>query len=356
VPPRPEKAPWWLREAALILLGVALVAAYVIQAGASEVATHLQDLSVAAIALAVAVNLLGWVPRIASYHAVAASTLTGTSWRQSAHASLAANGANLVLPARLGDVALVVDLSRRATVARSIATVAAWRALSTLALLLLAGATLAALLVPRLVPWPAWAILAAAFLIGFGLVVFVAQSGTRLAATWMRRRADRFATAVGQATTGPPVLLPMRALAASLLAASLAWALEVASAAVVLASLAPATPWPHIVMASLAGLAAKALRFTPGGIGLYEGMFAGVLWGLGVEGSTAVTAGILSGLVSNLVTLALGARSAAGLLGTGSLATLRHLRERPWHEAAPAPGEDAADGNDEARAEGLGRP
>lgn len=328
----------WPRHLALLALGLGLIAAYVLFAEVDEVVTALRSLPFRVLATAGAITVAAWLPRVASFHLL--DVRAGpSSWKGSLRACLGSNALNLVFPARLGDVGLVAALTVDRPVDRALSLVVHWRALSFLTLLVLAGSVVVAAAAPGPALWT-WMVGSALVFLVFAAALFAWGSrhlhrAISAAVARLRRRLEARGALDADASHAEPIYFDrFGAILPPMSMAALAWVAEVAVAVLFLRAVEEVA-LALAIFAALLASAAKALRLTPGGIGVYEGVFAGFLFAAGLEPAPAVAAGALAAAFSNLVTLGLGAGPGASLLSAGTGRTAKAVAR--WRAERSAP-------------------
>lgn len=306
----------WFRHSILLALGGALVLLYVLFADVGKVLDRILTINPSSIFMAVGLAVFAYIPRIWSLRYLSQNSAEPLTVRESLRAGVGSNVLNLLLPARLGDLATITSLSRNRSPPDAGALIVAWRSLSILALLCLWGAFLAFAMVglDTSIGWLAGTFLAgmllaslAAFVLGLGV-----HRGLPLGegmAGWLRRSrslgkvADWISSFLhrGVALFRPgSMVLPASALC-------LVWIFDLGVAAVFIIDLVPEAPlWLAFTAPIIANLS-KLARLTPGGIGIYEGVLSGLLVAAGGEVSAAVAAAAVGHGFLNLFMLLLGA-------------------------------------------------
>lgn len=348
----PEQPSGWRRWLPIVgtILVVALgaaVAARTIDLGEAIAAVRTADPLL--LAAAVLVYTASWPLRGRRYGDVLAPMQRRIGTRFLTGAVLLSQTANLAIPARGGDAVRALLLKRRRGVAYAtgVASLAVERVFDLLAIGVLGGSVVAWLvwtgeaapvleglqevvqeLVQSLAPsaaaaTPATTAVPPAVLAGAGAAVALVLV---LAATILQGRADapptrsllpdriREGAATAAANLATLARRP-RALAAVGAGSLAIWALDAATAILVLAAVASPEPVALLAVGTLAvcaGNLAKVLPLTQGGIGLYEGAFAATVVGLSpITGATALAAAVLDHALKNGVTLAGGALAGA---------------------------------------------
>jgi uncharacterized protein (TIRG00374 family) len=310
-----EDRPQWIRHLVLLILGLALVAGYVIWADTGRVLDHIEAIEYRSLGLAFALAFLAYVPRIWSLKALSANADRPLSIRESCRAGFGSNALNLLLPARLGDIATVASLSRDRSSPDATAILFGWRALSLTGLVCLWGALLvAALTEARPAVILAWTI--AGGLVLTAAVAYTAgwtahrglPLGRRILAKL--RTVDRIDALIDWGNRflrrGLAVFSP-RAVVLPSLALFLVWLLDVGVAAVFILGLVPEVSFVTAFLAPIVANLSKLVRLTPGGIGIYEGVLSGLLVAAGGEFSGTVAAAAVGHAFLNIVMLLLGA-------------------------------------------------
>jgi len=287
------------------------------------------------LAAALAAYLLSWPLRGRRYGDVLAPMGHRCRTAFLTAAVFASQTANLIVPARAGDGVRAYLLNDRRDVPypTGVASLAVERAFDLVALGVLGGAALAVLLVDGRAAAPdgsgralaAAGGIAVAAALGSAVTVAVARSDRRFGPA-LRDRFDgsRLSRAVDAAVRFGAAVRVVAADGAALvrvfLASAVVWALDVATAVLVLAALvggfgggvAPVTLLVVGTLAVSAGNLAKVLPLSQGGIGLYEAAFTGIVVATTpIAPEVALAAAVLDHALKNGVTLAGGAAAAA---------------------------------------------
>lgn len=357
---QPLRPSWraWLRHGLLALLGLGLIALYVLRADPGEVFEAIASVPLWVPALSASLFGAVWVLRVWSLRFLSQQTQGELSWDRANQAFLGSNVLNLVLPARLGDAALIVAMSEEADAGEVASLVLHWRVQSLIALGVLAGAI--AILAARAPPSSgliAYALVLAVFLplllAGAFLVALLGYGGGSQLARASQALQDRFA---GQGARGRwtarlhrvvesgRTLFDVRILAPALLMAGLGWYLEILVAVPFVVVLAPGIS-PYLAMAApIAAALVGVVRILPGSFGIYEGAFAAVLIGGGVVPAAAVAAGAAAHGFVTLILLLAGIPAAVALsrrTTRQAVSVVRDRLDRSDHELPLARDPDA---------------
>ena len=329
----------------LVLVVVGAVSVRTLDIGAVVSAALAADLALLGAALVV--YLLSWPVRGRRYGDVLAPMGHRCRTAFLTAAVFASQTANLAVPARAGDGVRAYLLKDRRGVPYPVgaASLAVERAFDLVALGALGGLAVAALALDGRVPAssvatdgtsvagalsPRRAVAGAAVLVVAALLlstvaVAVARSDRRFGPALRERAAGsrlfrpvdaavRFGTAVRVVAADPG------ALARVFLASGAVWALDVATAVLVLAALVGGTGLGPVellaagTLAVSAGNLAKVLPLSQGGIGLYEAAFTGVVVAVTpIPAEPALAAAVLDHALKNATTLAGGGVVAAAV-------------------------------------------
>jgi hypothetical protein len=302
------------RVLASVALAALLVAGVLWRVGPAPVAAAFRQISPALLAAALALQALAQLMKAQRWSLVLRAA-TRTPVAGALGAALVGAAANLVLPARLGELVRVQWVARRGGVSRTLAltAVGVTQLFDLLALGgLLLPLSLAAALRATVGPTAALALVGAT-LGGLTLVVALHRRPERLQ-TAMERLArvlpGRYASALryyaDQFTAGLRLLGAGRTLGAALLLTIGAWTLEVASVRLALQAF-----WPPAGLISALALTvvlnlAFLLPLTPGNVGPHQFLCVAVLGAYGVPAATALAFSLsLQGACAALV-LAMG--------------------------------------------------
>ncbi len=333
-----------------LALGLALVVAYIVLADPKAVIETVRGIGPTVLLLAVAAFACVWAIRVWTFHRLGTVIPGRVSWSTANRAFLGSSILNLVYPARMGDVSLVVHLARDAGYGGATALVAQYRAQSVLALGTLALAIVSFLvLAPALQGATAVLVLLAGYaitltLVGLVVMAILKRSHPRLSsfAGWLARfrrlgplkqKGKDFVEHLA-GTTRPSVFLP------ALVLAGIAWFLEIMIAVAFILTLAPGT---HLVLAMgapLVGIIAAMARLTPGGLGIFEGTMIAVLLGQGVTAAAAVGAATMTRVFMTFMILLVGFVAAYKLVRDTTDAGLEIARTRIVAPSRQEPEED----------------
>lgn len=304
----------WTRHLLLLVLGLILVAGYVVWADTGRVLDHIEAIRHRSLLLAFGLALLAYVPRIWSLQALSANSDRPLGLGESLRAGFGSNALNLLLPARLGDVATVASLSRDRSSPDATAILFGWRALSLVGLFSLWGALLlAAFADARPAVLLGWTIAGGLVLTAMAayLVGWTTHRGLPLGRRLLDklRTVDRVEALIDWATRflrrGLAVFSPQAVVLPSL-ALFLVWVFDVGVAAIFILDLVPEVSFATAFLAPIVANLSKLVRLTPGGIGIYEGVLSGLLVAAGGEFSGAVAAAAVGHAFLNTVMLVLG--------------------------------------------------
>jgi uncharacterized protein (TIRG00374 family) len=298
------------RVAAALVLAGAMAAILVLAAvavGPARLAAALGRLHPGWVAAAGAAYLVLWLAKAEKWRRLMALDGIAVGRATAVSALLVANGANLLVPAKAGDML-------RGLAARRASGAAFWRCMGASVLdrvLDLAGilavAGLALLATPRLdLPRDVVLGLQAAAVVGLALVAALLASRPLLAALDRVLLHRLKATQAALAQAAQPVdALRRRPLATAALAlASVAvWLAEGGCTVLLAHGVVPAGQPALAVLAVAAANLTKTLPLTPGGVGPYEAALAAVLAVGGVAPAAALAVGIADHALKNALTL-----------------------------------------------------
>ncbi len=167
-------------------------------------------------------------------------------------------------------------------------------------------------------------------------------AGGAIAARVLRRMLGRHANTGATFTAALAALWAPRPFASGTVLAVLSWLGDITVAGLLLGALGggPDSMLLVVVPVLLANVA-KMVPSTPGSIGVFEGVFAGALLAYGIPSHIAVSAAVLTHLLMNVFTLALGV---PGALATGRALSRSWSSTMPRASAAPAAPIAADDG------------
>jgi len=295
-------------------LGVLLIVLLLKQAGYRTVLQRLSYLSVIGLLSAYGAYSLGWLMRTARLRLLTCSCGSSVPWLDLFLLRISAFALNNILPSKLGDVACVAFLRAKGlAVGRAFAILVHVRLMDLAALLAIAW--LALFVDP--VPLPGWlivSILAGCLVVAIPLGVVLIKHRDFLP-RMLQRLADRLgwpaaklaAAKLTDAYLGFSAIARNHSLMGrSVLLSVAVWLCDILTAWLILNDLAQ--PMPFIVVCATVCIAniGKLLPLTPGGLGVYEGIFALVLSWYGVAFPLALTCGIIDHLVKKSLNLGIG--------------------------------------------------
>jgi len=312
----------WLLHIVGIAAGVILVLILIQRSGFEPFLQKIRLASPFGLAAALLTYSGSWIFRTWRLRILAGPQGAGVSFFEFFKIHIASFGLNVILPARLGDLALIGFLRIKGIkTAQSAAVVLQTRILDLLALLVLVIPLLFFTLGPSS---PFWIIstLAASLLTVLAIVGIVSlDKKKRIAEVLEKLKTSRpksvfnavldklkeaYANYRHMITDGP---LFVRTAAASLAV----WVSEAVCCYLIALALSFRIPLPSVFIALSVANIGKGIPLTPGGIGIYEGILSAVLVLFGVPYSTAVVVAVLDHNLKKAFNLLWGIPAAAGM-------------------------------------------
>jgi uncharacterized membrane protein YbhN (UPF0104 family) len=251
---------------------------------------------------AIAISTAGWFLRGARYQSILGKLDVRAGLAFSTACVLISQTANLIIPARLGDIVRIFILKHEklATYSTGISSLVIERFFDILTVAILGLVTLPFVLgVP---PWVYLVIVIPLALCGVFVLVLLAfgkvKSENRILAILFSMIHE-----MRKASLTPGSILGLSALSL------LIWATDIATTLSVAAMFGADISLAVVTLAVVVGNLAKAVPITPGGIGTYEAFVTGILALSGTPQATATLIAITDHLVKNVITAAGGVLS-----------------------------------------------
>ncbi|NYT06053.1 MAG: flippase-like domain-containing protein [Methanomicrobiales archaeon] len=228
--------------------------------------------------------------------------------------------ANLIVPARLGDLVRMVILKHEhaASYSQGFSSLVVERVFDVVMI-----AVLGACALPFVLNVPDWVLPLIAVPIAGGILfaIVLALAGSRMSERRWMQAVLSVCEEVREASLGS------RAFFVLSLSSILIWCVDVGVCAVVAAMFAEPVPLPVVVLAIVIGNLVKAVPLTPGGVGTYELSLAVTFELAGTAPAVATLIAVIDHLIKNLVTLAGGVVSLYAF-GDWAVALLRGVYSR----------------------------
>ena len=307
----------WRRISIFILsCGVAVaILAYMLFLIWDELMETLASADPRFLVLAVIICITGWWMRGWRYRYILDTLEVKVSLAFSTATILVSQTANLVVPARLGDLIRIFILhhERETPYEIGLSSIVVERVFDVLML-----AVLGLLALPFVLGAPPWiypVIVIPIMLIGIFFLVLV-LTGKLTAQNRIFAFLLRMLEGIRRAS------LSLRSIAVLGVSSLLIWMMDVLACAAVALMFGQKIPFAVIVLAIVVGNLVKAVPITPGGVGTYEAAVALTLMIAGVSQEAATLIAILDHLVKNAVTLAGGVISIV-FLGSWVMSVIR---------------------------------
>ena len=270
--------------------------------GVGNIADTLRNASPVLIALAIPVYLISWPLRGIRYQQILAQL--GHKGRLDVLVGCIAlsQSANVILPARIGDVvrAYLLKKMKNVPLTTGLSSLAVERIFDILAITVIGGVAVIGLQGMLLDRWITNVITIAglALFVVFGLLVLFLKLRTTIGGV-----AARFIREIALASTNP------RAFAIVFAGSLLVWLFDILTCFVVLSAFLKGASFsivPLVFLAIAVGNLTKIVPITPGAIGTYELALTAIFSLGGIDPSIGFAAAVLDHIVKNSVTLILG--------------------------------------------------
>jgi glycosyltransferase AglD len=275
---------------------------------------------------AVLVCLLAWILRGARYMGILQSLQVKAGILVSTACIFVSQTANLVIPARLGDLVRIFILKHEygTTVSTSISSLVVERLFDIIMVALLGALTL-----PFVLNVPDWfyLVIVVPLIIGAVFMLVLLSLGKVKSENKYIRIILTMLEEVRKAS------LSLRSLLQFSLLSVIIWLLDIGVCIFIVYMFGQSIGIPVIILAIVIGNLVKAVPLTPGGIGTYELAVALVLQLAGVEPALAFLIAVTDHLIKNLVTL-IGGVISIYYLGDWVLSTIKSAFNRELSEEA----------------------
>ncbi len=263
----------------------------------NDLLAALEHIILAYLAIAVIICLFAWWIRGLRYKSILVSMGIRVSTAFSTASIFVSQTANLVVPARLGDLVRVFILKHEcnATYSQGISSLVVERLFD-----IITVALLGVIALPFVLNVPDWfyLVIMLPLIIGgifFGILLFIGRMRTE------NRYIGFILTMLEEVRRAS---LTLRAVILLSISSLVIWLLDVGVCASIALMFGQDIPFLIIVLAIVIGNLVKAIPLTPGGVGTYELSLAVTFSLAGVEPAIATLIAVIDHLVKNLVTLA----------------------------------------------------
>jgi len=248
------------------------------------------------LALAIAVCLLAWLLRGLRYKVILAGIGIQCSFLFSTGCIFISQTANLIVPARLGDMVRVFMLKHEygTGISQGISSLVVERVFDIVTVALLGAVSL---LFVFSVPDEFFWLIILALVLGVGFFLFLSISN-RFVST--NRYVNILLAMLDQIRQ---VSLSLKSIIALSTSSIVIWLLDVFVCLLVAMMFGVSIPFAVVMLAIVVGNLVKAVPLTPGGVGTYELAVAAILTAAGVEPAVATLIAVIDHLIKNLVTL-----------------------------------------------------
>jgi len=248
------------------------------------------------LALAIAVCLLAWLLRGLRYKVILTGIGIQCSYLFSTGCIFISQTANLIVPARLGDMVRVFMLKHEygTGISQGISSIVVERVFDIVTVALLGAVSL---LFVFSVPDEFFWLIILTLVLGVGFFIFLSISN-RLVST--NRYVNILLAMLDQIRQ---VSLSVKSVIALSTSSIVIWLVDVFVCLLVAMMFGVSIPFAVVMLAIVVGNLVKAVPLTPGGVGTYELAVAAILTAAGVEPAVATLIAVIDHLIKNLVTL-----------------------------------------------------
>jgi len=272
------------------------------------------------LAFAVLVCTLAWIMRGWRYRAILGGLAIRVGLTFSTACILLSQTANLIVPARLGDLVRIFILKHEglATYSQGVSSLVVERIFDVVTIALLGLIAL-----PFVIGTPEWflPLIAVPIVAGAAFAVFLLLMGDRRSENKYLGIVYGMLAEIRAASLNPAALLVLGASSIGI------WLVDILVCAIVVLMFGESIPFMVVVLAIVIGNLVKAVPITPGGVGTYEFALAVTFELAGTAPATATVIAVVDHLIKNLVTL-VGGIGSLYYFGDWSV----HLMKRSFHE------------------------
>jgi hypothetical protein len=261
-----------------------------------DLAAALEHIVWGYLALAIAVCLLAWLLRGLRYKVILAGIGIHCSFLFSTGCIFISQTANLIVPARLGDMVRVFMLKHEygTGISQGISSIVVERVFDIVTVALLGAVSL---LFVFNVPDEFFWLIILTLVLGVGFFIFLSISDRFVS---NNRYIGILLTMLHQIRQ---VSLSIKSVLALSTSSIVIWLLDVFVCLLVAMMFGISIPFAVVMLAIVVGNLVKAIPLTPGGVGTYELAVAAILTAAGVEPAVATLIAVIDHLIKNLVTL-----------------------------------------------------
>jgi len=272
------------------------------------------------LAVAVLVCAIAWVMRGWRYRSILGGLAVRIGLVFSTACILLSQTANLIVPARLGDLVRIFILKHEdlATYSQGVSSLVVERIFDVVTI-----ALLGLLALPFVIGTPEWflPLIAVPIVGGAVFAAFLLLMGDRHSENRYLGIVYRMLAEIRAASLNARALLVLGASSIAI------WLADILVCAVVVLMFGESIPFMVVVLAIVIGNLVKAVPITPGGVGTYEFALAVTFELAGTAPATATVIAVIDHLIKNLVTL-VGGIGSLYYFGDWSV----HLMKRSFHE------------------------
>ncbi|MDD3622552.1 MAG: lysylphosphatidylglycerol synthase transmembrane domain-containing protein [Methanofollis sp.] len=307
----------WRRTSAIViptLIAVGILA-YMLWRVWDDLLLTLSHIEPIYLAVATGICVLAWVLRGWRYQVVLKGMAIKTSLSFSTACIFLSQTANLIIPARLGDLVRIFILKheRLATYSQGISSLVVERVFDVVTVAILGVVTL-----PFVVGTPEWYLPLILIPIagGAAFALFLWVMGDRTSENRVLGIIFRMLSEIREASLHPRAMLLLGASSVGI------WIVDIIVCAIVVLMFGEQIPFAVVVLAVVVGNLVKAVPITPGGVGTYEFALAVTFELVGTAPATATVIAVVDHLIKNGVTL-FGGIGALYFFGDWSVALMR---------------------------------
>ncbi|NQS73139.1 MAG: flippase-like domain-containing protein [Methanoculleus sp.] len=291
----------WKKVSAIVistLVAVGIIA-YMLYRVWGDLLLTLEHAEVPFLFAAVGICVVAWILRGFRYRFILGELDIPKSLTFATACIFISQTANLIVPARLGDLVRMLILKRSgdATYSQGFSSIVVERVFDVLMIAVLGAITLPFILAVLVIPDWFTTIIVVPLVAGGAFFAFLLWSGRIESENRIIAAVRRMLDEVKQASLHP------RALAVLSGSSLLIWVVDILVCFAVVLMFREPVPFGIVVLAIVIGNLVKAVPITPGGVGTYELALALTFGLAGVPAVTATLIAVIDHLIKNLITL-----------------------------------------------------
>lgn len=310
-----RKTKMWTKRLILFVVGIGILLALLYYIGFEELFKTLLSISPFWIMMMILVNATSWIFRVLRLEQFTIDAGKKIKKFEIFKLNISGYALNVLLPAKLGDVAMILYLKMKGiTIGRSAAIIVQTRILDIMALVILAVPAMILFLGDNSPTWIWTSVFVCIVIIVIPLSI-VSFDKNRTLKIFIEKVEIKLGSKILKGMTGKTkeayegyyeILSNKKLLISSIILSIIIWLLDGLTCYTVCIGVGASVLVPVAIFGVAIANMAKTVPLTPGGIGIYEGALAAVLTIYGMSLDIAIIIAILDHAVKNLFNLVVG--------------------------------------------------